>query len=54
MHGLIERSSFVAEQGHWMGRPGTDFVEVIGPRQDIETVKIGGGAVTAVRGELVL
>jgi len=29
-HGLIDSPSFVAEQGHWMGRPGRANVEVIG------------------------
>jgi len=51
-YGLIEHSSFVAEQGHWMHRPGEATVEVIGPREDIETVKVGGPAVTVLRGEL--
>ncbi|MBU0512707.1 MAG: PhzF family phenazine biosynthesis protein [Chloroflexi bacterium] len=53
-HGLLDEPTFIAEQGHWMNRPGQATVEVIGPREDIETVKVGGGAVTVVRGELVL
>ena len=53
-YGLIESPTFTAEQGHWMNRPGQATVEVIGPPQDIETVKVGGGAVTIVRGELTL
>jgi trans-2,3-dihydro-3-hydroxyanthranilate isomerase len=53
-HGLIERPTFKAEQGHWMQRPGIAQVEVVGPRDDIETVKVGGSAVTVLRGELVL
>ena len=53
-HGLIDQPSFIAEQGHWMRRPGQAKVEVVGPRDDIETVKVGGSAVTALRGELVL
>jgi trans-2,3-dihydro-3-hydroxyanthranilate isomerase len=53
-HGLIESSSFIAEQGHWMQRPGLAYVEVIGPRDDIETVKVGGSAVTVFRGELTI
>jgi len=51
-YGLIESPRFVAEQGHWMNRPGTAVVEVVGPPEDIETVKVGGGAVTVLRGEL--
>jgi trans-2,3-dihydro-3-hydroxyanthranilate isomerase len=53
-YGLIESPTFVAEQGHWMNRPGQAFVEVVGSREDIETVKVGGGAVTVLRGELTL
>jgi len=51
-HGLIESPTFIAEQGHWMQRPGQAYVEVVGPRDDIETVKVGGGAVIVLRGEL--
>jgi trans-2,3-dihydro-3-hydroxyanthranilate isomerase len=51
---LIKKPKFMAEQGHWMDRPGQATVEVVGPREDIETVKVGGGAVTIVRGELSL
>ncbi|MDX1523041.1 MAG: PhzF family phenazine biosynthesis protein [Anaerolineae bacterium] len=53
-YGLIESPTFVAEQGHWMDRPGQTTVEVVGLRDDIETVKVGGGAVTVLRGEFVL
>lgn len=53
-YGLIDQPAFIAEQGHWMNRPGQATVEVIGPRHDIATVKVGGGAVTVVRGELIL
>ena len=51
-HGLIDAPTFVAEQGHWMHRPGKATVEVVGPRQDIKAVKVGGAAATIVRGEL--
>lgn len=53
-YGLIESPKFVAEQGHWMNRPGQANVEIVGPRDDIQTVKVGGMAVTVVRGELIL
>lgn len=53
-YGLIEQPTFIAEQGHWLGRPGQATVEVVGPRDDIETVKVGGNAATVVRGEVVL
>lgn len=51
-YGLIQQPTFVAEQGHWMGRPGQATVEVVGPREEIETVKVGGSAVTILRGDL--
>lgn len=53
-YGLLEEPTFIAEQGHWMGRPGQAMVEVVGSRDDIKTVKVGGQAVTIVRGELTL
>jgi trans-2,3-dihydro-3-hydroxyanthranilate isomerase len=53
-HGLIEEPIFIVEQGHWMSRPGEAYVEVIGPRENIETVKVGGAAVTVLRGELTI
>jgi trans-2,3-dihydro-3-hydroxyanthranilate isomerase len=53
-HGLIGEPSFVAEQGHWMGRPGRAFVEVVGSRDAIRTVRVGGKAVAVLRGELTL
>jgi trans-2,3-dihydro-3-hydroxyanthranilate isomerase len=51
-YGLIDKATFVAEQGHWMDRPGQAMVEVVGPRDDIEAVKVGGAAVTVIRGEI--
>lgn len=53
-HGLIDSPKFVAEQGHWMDRPGVAQVEVVGPREDIEAVKVGGQAVVIIVGELIL
>lgn len=53
-YGLIESPNFIAEQGHWMNRPGEAQVEVVGPREDIETVKVGGAAVTVLKGQLSL
>lgn len=49
---LITRSKFIAEQGHWMGRPGSAEVEVVGDPSDIITVKVGGEAVTVFVGEI--
>ncbi len=53
-YGLIEKPVFVAEQGHWMKRPGQASVEVVGPRENIESVRVGGPAVVVMRGELIL
>ncbi len=53
-YGLIERPTFIAEQGHWMQRPGQAYVHVVGPRDAIETVQVGGQAVTVIRGEMVI
>lgn len=53
-HGLIERPGFVAQQGHWMGRPGQADVEVLGPRAAPTGVRVGGQGVVLMRGELVL
>lgn len=43
---------FAAEQGHGLGRPGRAEVELVGPPDAIETVKVGGAGVIAMRGEL--
>ena len=51
-YGLISEPSFIAEQGHWMGRPGWAEVEVVGARDAIETVRVAGRAVTIIRGDL--
>lgn len=53
-YGLLDKATFIAEQGHWMKRPGQATVEVVGDRNAIETVKVGGPAVTVLRGELSL
>lgn len=51
-YGLIETARFTAQQGHWMGRPGEAQVEVIGPPDDIQAVRVGGQAVAVLRGVL--
>lgn len=51
-HGLIHEPNFIAEQGHWIGRPGSAKVEVLGLPQNIEAVRVGGKAVTVIRGEI--
>ncbi len=51
-HGLIPTPSFVAEQGHWLGRPGKAEVDVVGTPQSIETIRVKGEAVTLIRGQI--
>jgi trans-2,3-dihydro-3-hydroxyanthranilate isomerase len=53
-YGLLDAPAFTAEQGHWMNRPGQASVEVVGPRDAIETVRVGGQAALILRGELLL
>ncbi len=53
-HGLIAAPRFVAEQGHWLGRPGRAEVEVLGPPDAIEGVRVGGTGVVLMQGMLRL
>jgi len=53
-HRLIESPNFIAEQGHWMHRPGEAQVEVVGPPDAIETVRVGGAAVAVMEGTITL
>lgn len=50
---LVDRT-FVAEQGHDMGRPGRAEVTVEGPPDDIEAVRVAGRGVVVMRGEVAL
>ncbi len=52
--GLIDSPRYNAEQGHWMGRPGSAQVEVLGARDAIRGVRVGGRAHLLMRGELLL
>jgi len=53
-YGLIEQPRFIAEQGHGMHRPGQAVVEILGAREDIQSVRVGGSAVVVIRGEFTL
>ena len=53
-YGLLETPRFIAQQGHWMQRAGNAIVEVVGERDAIETVKVGGQAITTILGTLSL
>lgn len=53
-HGLIDEPHFVAEQGHWMGRPGQALVEVLGTPDAILGVKVAGSGVVVMQGQVDL
>jgi trans-2,3-dihydro-3-hydroxyanthranilate isomerase len=53
-HGRLAGPRLVAEQGHWMRRPGRAAVEVLGPPDAITGVRVGGSAVAVLRGTLSL
>lgn len=42
---LMKKNKFIAEQGHFMGRPGIAEVELIGTPGNIEGIKVSGTAV---------
>jgi trans-2,3-dihydro-3-hydroxyanthranilate isomerase len=51
-HRLVREHDFVAEQGHWMGRPGKVEVHVEGTAEDVRSVSVAGTAVVVARGML--
>lgn len=51
-YGYLAQPQFLAEQGHWLGRPGAVAVQVNGPRDNIDNVQISGTAVVVVEGTL--
>ena len=53
-HELLPTPKFIAEQGHWMGRPGQAQVEVITQGNHIAGVKVGGYAVKVMSGEIII
>ncbi len=53
-YGLIDGSTFIAEQVHWFNRHGRADIEVIGSPEDIQSVRVGGQAVTVIRGKFIL
>ncbi len=53
-NGLIDRPRFRAEQGHWMGRPGIGEVEVLGPPEAIEGVRLAGAGRVLMAGTAAL
>lgn len=53
-HGLIKSPDYVAQQGHWMGRPGQAEVQVLGPPDAITGVRVSGQGVILMEGTLRL
>jgi trans-2,3-dihydro-3-hydroxyanthranilate isomerase len=51
-YGYLATPKFVAEQGHWLGRPGTVDVRIQGPPEAMTAVEIGGQGVVVVEGQL--
>ncbi|MFT6024199.1 MAG: trans-2,3-dihydro-3-hydroxyanthranilate isomerase [Ascidiaceihabitans sp.] len=52
--GVIDAPSFIAEQGHTMGRPGMANVRVLGPRDAIKGVDVGGSGFVLMSGQVYL
>ena len=53
-YGLMKKTTFLADQGQSMGRPGRGLVTLIGKSEAIEGVQVGGNAVLLYRGEMEL
>ncbi|MBD3664338.1 PhzF family phenazine biosynthesis protein [Sulfitobacter aestuariivivens] len=53
-HNFIDAPAFVAEQGHGMGRPGQAQIEVLGPKDAITGVKVGGHGIVMMSGQVFL
>lgn len=53
-HGMMRKDSFVAEQGHWMGRPGQARVARVGPADDMAGIRVSGAGFVLMRGEVDL
>ncbi|MGC8837627.1 MAG: PhzF family phenazine biosynthesis protein [Anaerolineae bacterium] len=53
-YGLKPGPRLVAEQGHFVGRPGLGLLEVLGTRGRIEAVRLAGPAVRVMEGEFLL
>lgn len=53
-HGLITKDVFVAQQGHWMGRPGQARVSRVGPADAMTGIRVAGQGYVLMRGEVDL
>ena len=53
-HGLMSKDSFVAEQGHGMGRPGMAWVSRVGSNDALQGIKVAGQGFVLMRGSVDL
>lgn len=53
-HGLMKKDSFIAQQGHWMGRPGQARVTRVGPADAMTGIRVSGQGYVLMRGEIDL
>lgn len=53
-HGLMDKETFVAEQGHDMGRPGQAVVTRLGPSDQMTGIRVSGPAHVLMRGTVDL
>ena len=53
-NGLLDASGFVAEQGHWIGRPGQARVSRVGSADQIEGVRVAGAGYVLMSGTVYL
>lgn len=53
-HGLMEQESFIAEQGHWLGRPGRARVARVGPPEAMTGIRVAGAGFVLMTGEVDL
>ena len=52
--GLIDDRNFIAEQGHFMGRPGQAQVQILGPQRGIQGIRVAGHGHVLMSGKLHL
>jgi trans-2,3-dihydro-3-hydroxyanthranilate isomerase len=52
--GLKKGPKLLAEQGHFVSRPGEGVLEISGPADQIEGVRLGGAAVRVLEGKLFI
>ncbi len=53
-HGLMDKESFIAEQGHDLGRPGQATVTRVGPSEAMTGIKVAGRGHVLMRGQVDL